>query len=108
MACCSDRNRAIFLIIYGMIGVVVGVLVGIVFLVLPELSNQHAGSWGFVSAVFAALVSSYGILRLSFWRCLRRVTLLFVVVGATGVMIGSLAFIVYLILGITDTGECTS
>lgn len=90
---------------YGLVGVVVGLLVGGVFLFIPQLKNLHAGSWGLLSFVFAACATFYGLMRWKGWACLSRMTMLFVVVGAGGSALGSVGFILYVVLGAVDTGE---
>lgn len=90
---------------YGLVGVVVGLLVGCVFLFIPQFKNVHAGSWGLVSFVFAACASVYGLMRWKCWVCLSPITMLFVVVGAGGTALGSVGFILYVVLGAVDAGE---
>lgn len=91
---------------YGVVGVVVGLLVGGIFLLHPQLRNVHGGCWGLISFLFAACASLYGLLRWKCWPCLSRATILFVVVGAGGIALGTVMFVLYIVLGATDNGEC--
>ena len=103
MACCSTRCRSVFLVLYGLLGAAVGILVGVVFLAIPEVKNVHAGAWGVVSFLSALTVSIYGLLRWRLWEILRKVTLFFVLLGAIGLSLGTTSFIAYLAYGIVYT-----
>ena len=105
MACCSPNCRAIFMMCYGLVGVAIGLLVGVVFLIHPQFRNVNAGVWGLVSFACAACVSFYGLMRWKCWARLSRGTMLFVAVGAGGTALGTVGFILYIVLGATDVGE---
>ena len=103
MACFSTKCRSVFLFLYGLLGAGVGILVGIVFLAIPEVRNIHAGAWGVVSFLFALTVSIYGLLRWRLWDILRKITMFFVLLGALGLSLGTTSFIAYLVYGIVYT-----
>jgi hypothetical protein len=105
MACCTRKCRGIFLSVYGLVGVCVGILVAIVFLALPEVHNVHAGVWGFVSFLFALSDSLYGCLLWMSWKVLRRITMVFFLLGCFGLSIGTTSFIAYLAYGVVYTEE---
>lgn len=81
------------------VGVVVGIVAGVVFGV--TFHNVHAAGWAAASSLFALVALVVIILvymkKLNDWSLT-----LFALVGATGIIIGSTAFVLYIVLGIYE------
>jgi len=81
------------------IGAIVGVAAAFCFGIIFE--NPHAAAWAATSSIFAVI--SLVVLLLIYWKKLKEWALiLFALVGATGIILGSTAFVLYIILGIYD------
>lgn len=81
------------------IGVVVGIAAAFVFGI--KFDNDHAAGWAAVSSLFALITLIVEILvykkKLNDWSLT-----LFALVGATGIVLGATAFILYIVLGYYD------
>ena len=81
------------------IGVLVGIAAGLVFGI--TFDNLHAAGWAGVSSLFALISLIVIILvykkKLNDWGLT-----LFALVGATGIVLGSTAFVLYIVLGFYD------
>lgn len=81
-------------------GLVVGIAAALAFGI--KFNNPHAAGWAAVSSIFALILLVVVILvykkklRSNWWLTL------FALIGATGVVLGSTAFVLYIILGVYD------
>ena len=81
------------------IGVIVGISAAFCFGIVFD--NPHAAAWAATSSIFAAI--SLVVILLVYWKKLKEWALiLFALVGATGIILGSTAIVLYIILGIYD------
>ena len=86
------------------VGAIVGVAAAFCFGIIFE--NPHSAAWAATSSIFAVI--SLVVILLIYWKRLKEWALiLFALVGATGIILGSTAFVLYIILGIYDKdSEC--
>ena len=81
------------------IGVLVGIAAAFVFGI--TFDNPHAGGWAAVSGILALI--SLVVIVLVYKKKLNDWSLtLFALVGATGVVVGIAAFVLYIVLGVYD------
>jgi len=96
---CNSLITFIVRVIIATIGVVVGAAAAFVFGIIYD--NLHAAGWAATSSLFAVI--SLVVIVLVFKKKLNDWSLtLFALVGATGIMLGSTALVLYIVLGVYD------
>ena len=96
---CNPLVLFIVRVTIAFIGVVVGIAAGLVFGI--TFNNLHAAGWAGVSSLFALI--SLVVIILVYKKKLKDWGLtLFALVGATGIVLASTAFFLYIVLGFYD------
>lgn len=96
---CNPLALFIVRVTIAFIGIVVGIAAGLVFGI--TFDNIHAAGWAGVSSLFALI--SLVVIVLVYKKKLNDWGLtLFALVGATGIVLASTAFVLYIVLGIYD------
>jgi len=96
---CEPLVVLIVRVTIAIVGTIVGVAAAFCFGIV--FHNPHAAAWAVTSSVFAII--SLVVILLVYWKKLQEWALvLFALVGATGIILGSTAFVLYIILGIYD------
>lgn len=96
---CNPLVTFIVHVLMSIIGLVVGIAAALAFGI--KFNNPHAAGWAAISSIFALILLVVVILvykkKLNNWWLT-----LFALIGATGVLLGSTAFVLYIILGVYD------
>lgn len=96
---CNPLALFIVRVTIAFIGIVVGIAAGLVFVITYD--NIHAAGWAGVSSLFALISLIVIVLvykkKLNDWGLT-----LFALIGATGIVLASTAFVLYIVLGFYD------
>ena len=96
---CNPLALFIVRVTIAFIGIVVGIAAGLVFVITYD--NIHAAGWAGVSSLFALI--SLVVIVLVYKKKLNDWGLtLFALIGATGIVLASTAFVLYIVLGFYD------